>query len=280
MSTPTSETPAGTQLATVPAMLPSLSFLSSTLLFSLAAVQVRAGRMHWLQPCNPAHQKLQQGTFQFQTDCDDTTYCAANSTCVRRGCRSDDYPFGYPPNVTVPPKCGKGSFCPDEESRCQKLLPVGSACQFNRDGECLLRFVQRALPWGVRSLRRGNVKMNARARPTSRSSWTRPASDSTSTAPSACTTCACTSLPLSDASASPPSCAEPNVSLCRWANVTVGRPCAVQNTAYTAYGPRGEFVHIVSRCVLPCMEIQVRHELLSHERERSKRCGRSWYETT
>ena len=133
MSTPTWEPPAGTQLATVlvvvtvcdlslivlilppaakgpslttcptrSAMLPSL-FLSSTLLFSLATVQVRAGRMHWLQPCNLAHQKLQQGTFQFQTDCDDTTYCAANSTCARRGCRSDDYPFGYPPNTTVPP---------------------------------------------------------------------------------------------------------------------------------------------------------------------------------
>ncbi len=33
----------------------------------------------------------------------------------------------------------------------------------------------------------------------------------------------------------------------RWANVTVGLPCVVQNTAYTAYGPDGEFVDIVSR---------------------------------
>ena len=116
-------------------MLPSL-LLPSTLLFSLAAVQVRAGDVPWLQPCAPAHQKLQEGTFQFQTDCDAMTYCAANSTCALRGCRNDDFPFGYLSNVTIPDKCPKGQFCPDEQDQCQNLLPVGSACQFNRDGEC------------------------------------------------------------------------------------------------------------------------------------------------
>lgn len=240
----------GPSRITRPIMLPSL-FLS-ILLLSLFAVQVRAGRKHWLQPCNPAHQKLQEGTFQFQTDCDSMTYCAPNSTCARRGCRKDDYPFGYSYNVTIPPKCGKGFFCPDEENACQKLLSVGSACQFNRDGEYLLRSVRRALaPW-VRSLRRGNVKMNARARPTSRSSRTRAASGSTSTAPSVCTTDACTSF-SPPGSAPPPSCAEENV--CRWANITAGLPCIVQNTAYTAYGPHGEFVHVVSRCVLSRMKV-------------------------
>lgn len=41
--------------------------------------------------------------------------------------------------------------------------------------------------------------------------------------------------------------------LSRWANVTVGLPCIVQNTAYTAYGPDGEFIDIVSRQVLPLL---------------------------
>ena len=122
-------------------MLPSL-LLPSTLLFSLAAVQVRAGDVPWLQPCDPAHQKLQEGTFQFQTDCDNMTFCAANSTCAYRGCRSDDFPFGYLENVTIPDKCPRGTFCPDEQDQCQPLLAVGAACQFNRDGEYDTKYLE------------------------------------------------------------------------------------------------------------------------------------------
>lgn len=35
----------------------------------------------------------------------------------------------------------------------------------------------------------------------------------------------------------------------RWANVTAGEPCVVENTAYIAYGSDGEFIDIVSRYV-------------------------------
>ncbi|KAF8647165.1 hypothetical protein AX16_006995 [Volvariella volvacea WC 439] len=35
--------------------------------------------------------------------------------------------------------------------------------------------------------------------------------------------------------------------VCMWANVTVGLPCEVENTAYIAYEPAGEFINIVSR---------------------------------
>ncbi|KAI1785929.1 hypothetical protein LXA43DRAFT_1113047 [Ganoderma leucocontextum] len=180
-------------------MLPSL-FLPSTLLFSLAAVQVRAGNVSWLQPCNLAHQKLQEGTFQFQTDCDGMTYCAANSSCALRGCRSDEFPFGYSSNVTIPDKCDKGFFCPDEQDQCQKVLAVGSACQFNRDDECEgpPNFKDLADTTGFGLNSNGSVCLN---------------------------------------------------NICMWANVTVGLPCLVQNTAYTAYGPDGEFVDIVSRYV-------------------------------
>ena len=116
-------------------MLPSL-VLPSTLLFSLwAAPAVLAGEIPFGSECNRARQKLQEGTFQFQTDCDNMTFCAANSTCAYRGCRSDDFPFGYLENVTIPDKCPRGTFCPDEQDQCQPLLAVGAACQFNRDGE-------------------------------------------------------------------------------------------------------------------------------------------------
>ncbi|RPD78518.1 hypothetical protein L226DRAFT_457878 [Lentinus tigrinus ALCF2SS1-7] len=179
-------------------MLPPL-VLPLTLLYSLlAAPAVLAGDVPWLQACNPAHQKLQEGTYQFQTDCDAMTYCASNSTCALRGCRSDDFPFGYSSNVTIPDKCPKGMFCPDEQDSCQALLSVGSACQFNRDDECEgpPNFKELADTTGFGLNVNGSICLN---------------------------------------------------NVCMWANVTVGLPCVVQNTAYTAYGPDGEFVDIVSR---------------------------------
>ena len=37
----------------------------------------------------------------------------------------------------------------------------------------------------------------------------------------------------------------------RWANVTVGQACVVENTAYIAYGvDNKEFIDVVSRCAL------------------------------
>ncbi|KAI0712940.1 hypothetical protein C8T65DRAFT_646169 [Cerioporus squamosus] len=179
-------------------MLPLLMLPTTLLFLLLAAPAVLAGDVPWLQPCNPAHQKLQEGTYQFQTDCDAMTYCASNSTCALRGCRSDDFPFGYSSNVTIPDKCPKGTFCPDEQDNCQPVLAVGSACQFNRDDECEgpPNFKELADTTGFGLNVNGSVCLN---------------------------------------------------NICMWANVTVGLPCVVQNTAYTAYGPDGEFVDIVSR---------------------------------
>ncbi|GAW01795.1 hypothetical protein LENED_003408 [Lentinula edodes] len=77
------------------------------------------------------------GTYQFYTDCNSVTYCASNGTCAHRGCRKDDFPFGYPQDSdNLPPKCGKSQFCPDEMDDCLNVLPVGSACQMNRDDQC------------------------------------------------------------------------------------------------------------------------------------------------
>jgi len=41
----------------------------------------------------------------------------------------------YGQDDILPPRCPEGSFCPDEESGCRPLVPVGGACQLNRDGE-------------------------------------------------------------------------------------------------------------------------------------------------
>ncbi|KAL7281074.1 hypothetical protein ACG7TL_004376 [Trametes sanguinea] len=179
------------------AMLPAL-LLPPTLLFALWAGPALAGDVSFGKACNPDHQKLQEGTYQFQTDCDAMTFCAANSTCAHKGCRSDEFPFGYPQNAKLPPKCDKGFFCPDEQDQCQPVLPVGSPCQFNRDDECEgpPNFKELADTSGFGLNVNGSVCLN---------------------------------------------------NICMWANVTVGLPCVVQNTAYTAYGPDGEFIDIVSR---------------------------------
>ncbi|KAF9264276.1 hypothetical protein L218DRAFT_863363 [Marasmius fiardii PR-910] len=98
---------------------------------------VMAGDAPFGTPCSQSNNRLQVGTYQFYSDCDFETYCAANSTCAYRGCRSDDFPFGYPQDSnTVPSKCPREQFCPDEMDQCQNLIPVGGACQLNRDDQC------------------------------------------------------------------------------------------------------------------------------------------------
>ncbi|KAH8828318.1 hypothetical protein DL96DRAFT_1602678 [Flagelloscypha sp. PMI_526] len=86
--------------------------------------------------CSTNNNLLQVGTYAFGGDCDSQTYCASNGTCLMRGCRHDDFPFGYPQGGDFPSKCQRGQFCPDEMDACQDLLPIGSPCQFNRDDQC------------------------------------------------------------------------------------------------------------------------------------------------
>ncbi|KAK0461380.1 uncharacterized protein EV420DRAFT_1531768 [Desarmillaria tabescens] len=83
-----------------------------------------------------ANNRLQAGTYQFYSDCNSQTYCASNSTCAHKGCRKDEFPFGYTDPDTMPPKCPRGQFCPDEQDQCLDVLPVGSPCQLNRDDQC------------------------------------------------------------------------------------------------------------------------------------------------
>jgi len=98
---------------------------------------INAGNVTRGQNCSVAHNRLQAGTYQFWSDCDTVTFCNSSGLCDLKKCRKDDYPFGYAQDSdSIPPKCPKGQFCPDEEDACQPQLAVGSPCQLNRDDQC------------------------------------------------------------------------------------------------------------------------------------------------
>lgn len=116
-----------------------LLFLTTTTLAVVLALapSATAGSVNRDGPCSTDDSRLQAGTYQFWSDCNSQTYCAANNTCQPRGCRKDDFPFGYTQDQdNLPDKCPRGSFCPDEMDRCLLLLTVGSPCQLNRDDQC------------------------------------------------------------------------------------------------------------------------------------------------
>ncbi|THH32302.1 hypothetical protein EUX98_g1895 [Antrodiella citrinella] len=111
-------------------------FFPLTLLFFSLGFQDAVYAVEGNQTCSQSDQRLQLGTYQFTSDCDAMWFCNSTQICDWKTCRRDEFPFGYWTNVTVPPRCPRGQFCPDEEDACQDLLPVGSPCQFNRDDEC------------------------------------------------------------------------------------------------------------------------------------------------
>ncbi|KAJ7592615.1 hypothetical protein C8J56DRAFT_856035 [Mycena floridula] len=88
--------------------------------------------------CNSSKNHLDPNTHKFISACSDTTFCSAieNGTCTRRLCRRDEFPFGYSSTDVLPTLCPTGTFCPDEGDGCKPLVPVGGACQLNRDEQC------------------------------------------------------------------------------------------------------------------------------------------------
>lgn len=111
-------------------------WLPLTLVLSSRYFLVQAGYQTKGQTCSSANNRLQIGTYQFYSDCDIQTYCSSAGVCELKGCRRDQFPFGYAQNATLPPKCPSDQFCPDEGDACQPLLAVGSPCQLNRDDQC------------------------------------------------------------------------------------------------------------------------------------------------
>jgi len=105
-------------------------------LASTYAVLAIPGAGNFSSNCTQKNNKLSFGTYRLSTDCESAYFCADNNTCAHKGCRRDDFPFGYSLNQTLPHFCSKGQFCPDEEDQCLDQLPVGSPCQLDRDDEC------------------------------------------------------------------------------------------------------------------------------------------------
>ncbi|KAF5355048.1 hypothetical protein D9756_005241 [Leucocoprinus leucothites] len=110
---------------------------SLTLLLLSSFAAVHAGNVTTGGQCNQGNNRLQTGTYQFWSECTATNYCSDEGKCTPKGCRRDDFPFGYAQDShIIPDKCPRGQFCPDEGTACQALLPVGSPCQMNRDDQC------------------------------------------------------------------------------------------------------------------------------------------------
>ncbi|KAG8951948.1 hypothetical protein FRC03_012293 [Tulasnella sp. 419] len=104
---------------------------------SLSSLLVQAQKAGVGQSCIPGNSRLADGTYQFTGDCDPTTYCAQDGICRKKGCRRNEYPFGYRLYTEkLPPRCPVGQFCPDEEDACMPLQELGSLCQLNRDDQC------------------------------------------------------------------------------------------------------------------------------------------------
>jgi hypothetical protein len=118
-------------------ILPALAPLGAVFLSVLLSAPhpASAGSQKIGQNCSTGDSRLEAGTFAFYDDCDVHAYCDEGSnTCQKKQCRSDIFPFGFNTSEDLPDICKPGFFCPDEQSGCLELLPVGSPCQLNRDG--------------------------------------------------------------------------------------------------------------------------------------------------
>jgi hypothetical protein len=54
--------------------------------------------------------------------------------------------------------------------------------------------------------------------------------------------------------------------LFRFANITAGSTCEIENTGYIAYGPKGEFVYVVSRYGRDQLHLRIRWFTVSPQR--------------
>lgn len=90
--------------------------------------------------CLMANNRIDPDTHKFIADCDEKTFCSpTNNTCRPKGCRRDEFPFGYAADDVLPPLCAHadGMFCPDAGSACERLVQVGQPCEMNRDEQCV-----------------------------------------------------------------------------------------------------------------------------------------------
>jgi len=110
--------------------------LSLTAILLLSFSIVLAGHISTGERCDITKNGLDHATHKFFSDCNPRAYCSHNGTCVNKGCRRDEYPFGYVKGQPIPSMCRLDEYCPDEEDACRPLIALGEVCQLNRDDEC------------------------------------------------------------------------------------------------------------------------------------------------
>lgn len=112
------------------------SMIQFILTFPFAST-ARAGGVPLGGACSTDKLHLDPSTHRLVgSDCGHDGVCS-NNTCVTKGCRRDEYPFGFhlDSNETLPPMCIDGlTFCPDDEDSCRSLVELGQTCELNRDG--------------------------------------------------------------------------------------------------------------------------------------------------
>lgn len=114
-------------------------FCSSLLLFVQYTISATSDYLPLVgNTCNPNNTRLLLDNNQLRSDCGYVGWCdTSNNVCKVRGCRKDEWPFGF--NLVErhlwPPLCPSTQFCPDEGSSCMNKVGLGQPCQLARDGE-------------------------------------------------------------------------------------------------------------------------------------------------
>ncbi|KAK0547817.1 hypothetical protein OC845_003909 [Tilletia horrida] len=195
---------------------------------------------------------------------------ATSGVCRPKGCRRDEYPFGYKgvPTDQIPPMCGNGTYCPDQENACETLIPIGGACQLNRDDSCAPPALLAAPISSSPSVFSPSTVSNAPSTPTQGSSGTATSSTAPAFDPplpsglarrimdallsrrgvdpqnSGTGSSGGTQAPATTASAIP-MCLQ---GICQLANAAQGQACIIDHTQYLGYDSDGrEVIDTVSR---------------------------------
>ncbi|KAL9554703.1 hypothetical protein MBANPS3_002697 [Mucor bainieri] len=111
----------------------TLSILSNIVIFSVTSISA----LKYGQLCDST--PLYRESWQYDDSCDDVyLFCdPASNTCNYKGCSNADYIAGWDTNVReFPARCTGTTFCPDNRSKCEPQVSVGSRCEVQRDDEC------------------------------------------------------------------------------------------------------------------------------------------------
>ncbi|KAH9809332.1 hypothetical protein DFH28DRAFT_989608 [Melampsora americana] len=84
--------------------------LKTSIIFTIATANNK-GLLATGEPCREANNKLDPNTHKFISDCGPINFCnGTTQTCKLKGCRIDEFPFGYDSDDTLPGMCADGKI--------------------------------------------------------------------------------------------------------------------------------------------------------------------------